>query len=145
MRTVNNIMKQKGGGIFSIDPGDTVYDAIAMMAEKEVGALLVMQEDHPVGIISERDYTRKVILKDKSSKQTRVADIMTSKVIWATSSHHIDECVNLMKANHIRHLPVIDDGVVTGMLSLRDLFSAIIDEQASTIENLEHYVRGEVP
>ena len=145
MRTVNSIMKQKGGGIFSIDPGDTVYDAIAMMAEKEVGALLVMQEDHPVGIISERDYTRKVILKDKSSKQTRVADIMTSKVIWATSSHHIDECVNLMKAHHIRHLPVIDDGVVTGMLSLRDLFSAIIDEQASTIENLEHYVRGEVP
>ena len=145
MRTVNSIMKQKGGGIFSIDPGDTVYDAIAMMAEKEVGALLVTQEDHPVGIISERDYTRKVILKDKSSKQTRVADIMTSKVIWATSSHHIDECVNLMKAHHIRHLPVIDDGVVTGMLSLRDLFSAIIDEQASTIENLEHYVRGEVP
>ena len=145
MRTVNSIMKQKGGGIFSIDPGDTVYEAIAMMAEKEVGALLVTQEDHPVGIISERDYTRKVILKDKSSKQTRVADIMTSKVIWATSSHHIDECVNLMKAHHIRHLPVIDDGVVTGMLSLRDLFSAIIDEQASTIENLEHYVRGEVP
>ena len=145
MRTVRNILKAKGGGIYSIDPVDTVYDAIAMMAEKEVGALLVMQEGQPVGIISERDYTRKVILKDKSSKQTRVSEIMTSNVISATSRHHIDECVALMKNHHIRHLPVIDQGVVTGMLSLRDLFSAIIDEQASTIENLEHYVRGELP
>lgn len=145
MRTVNNILKQKGGGIYSVGPEATVYDAIAMMAEKEVGALLVMEDGQPAGIISERDYTRKVILKDKSSKQTRVAEIMTSNIISATSSHHIDECVNLMKEHHIRHLPVIDDGAVTGMLSLRDLFSAIIDEQASTIENLEHYVRGEVP
>ncbi len=145
MRKVHNILKQKGGGIYSIDPVDTVFDAIAMMADKEIGALLVMQGGHPVGIISERDYTRKVILKDKSSKQTRVSEIMTSQVVSATSQHRIDECVALMKQHHIRHLPVIDEGVVTGMLSLRDLFSAIIDEQASTIENLEHYVRGEVP
>ena len=145
MRTVRNILKAKGGSIYSVDPVDTVYEAIARMAEKEVGALLVMQEGHPVGIISERDYTRKVILRDKSSKRTRVSEIMTTEVISTTSSHHIDECVALMKRHHIRHLPVIDEGVVTGMLSLRDLFSAIIDEQASTIENLEHYVRGEVP
>ena len=144
MRTVRNILKAKGGGIYSIDPVETVFEAIAMMAEKEVGALLVMQEGHPVGIISERDYTRKVILKDKSSKQTRVSEIMTPDVIFATSRHHIDECVALMQEHHIRHLPVMDEGMVTGMLSLRDLFSAIIDEQASTIENLEHYVRGEV-
>ena len=145
MRTVRNILNAKGESIYSIESVDTVYEAIATMADKEVGALLVMQEGHPVGIISERDYTRKVILKDKSSKQTRVSEIMTSNVISATSSHHIDDCVALMKEHHIRHLPVIDEGVVTGMLSLRDLFSAIIDEQASTIENLEHYVRGEVP
>ncbi|MCY4429619.1 MAG: CBS domain-containing protein [Rhodospirillales bacterium] len=145
MRTVRNILKAKRGGIYSIDPADTVFEAIAMMAEKEIGALLVMQEGQPVGIISERDYTRKVILKDKSSKQTRVSEIMTTDVISTTSGQQIDECVNLMKQHHIRHLPVIDDGAVTGMLSLRDLFSAIIDEQASTIENLEHYVRGEVP
>ena len=144
MRTVRNILKAKGGGIYSIDPLDTVYEAIAMMAEKEVGALLVMREGNPVGIISERDYTRKVILKDKSSKETRVSEIMTTEVVSTTSRQHIDECVSLMKEHHIRHLPVIDDGEVTGMLSLRDLFSAIIDEQASTIENLEHYVRGEV-
>ena len=145
MRTVRNILKAKRGGIYSIDPADTVFEAIAMMAEKEIGALLVMQQGQPVGIISERDYTRKVILKDKSSKQTRVSEIMTTDVISTTSGQQIDECVNLMKQHHIRHLPVIDDGAVTGMLSLRDLFSAIIDEQASTIENLEHYVRGEVP
>ncbi len=145
MRTVRNILKSKGEVIYSIDPVETVYEAIARMAEKEVGALLVMEEGRPVGIISERDYTRKVILKDKSSKETRVAEIMTSKLITATSSHHIDECVALMKEHHIRHLPVMDEGAVTGMLSLRDLFSAIIDEQANTIENLEHYVRGEVP
>jgi len=144
MRTVRNILKAKGGGIYSIDPSETVYAAIAKMAEKEVGALLAMRDGHPVGIISERDYTRKVILKDKSSKQTRVSEIMTTSVITTTSAHHIDECIALMDEHHIRHLPVVDDGAVTGMLSLRDLFSAIISEQASTIENLEHYVRGEV-
>ncbi len=144
MQTVRNILKAKGGGIFSIDPADTVYTAIATMAEKEVGALLVMQGGQSVGIISERDYTRKVILEDKSSRHTQVSEIMTADVVFATSSHHIDECVALMQKHHIRHLPVMDEGVVTGMLSLRDLFSAIIDEQASTIENLQHYVRGEV-
>ena len=145
MSTVNSILKSKGGDIYSIDPDDTVYDAIALMAEKEVGALLVMRAGQPAGIISERDYTRKVILKDKSSKQARVSEIMTSKVISTTSGNSVQACVGLMKEHHIRHLPVIDDGAVTGMLSLRDLFSAIIDEQATTIENLEHYVRGEVP
>ncbi len=145
MSTVQSILKSKGGGIFSVNPEDTVYNAIAMMAEKEVGALLVMHEGHPVGIISERDYTRKVILKDKSSKQALVSEIMTSSVISATSEHSVQACVGLMKEHHIRHLPIIDGDAVTGMLSLRDLFSAIIDEQATTIENLEHYVRGEVP
>lgn len=144
MRTVQSILKRKGGAIYSIDPSATVFEAIATMAEKEVGALLVMQEGRLAGIISERDYTRKVILKDKSSKATRVSEIMTSGVVSAGSGQHIDECVALMKEYHIRHLPVVDDGAVTGMLSLRDLFSAIIDEQAHTIEDLEHYVRGEV-
>ncbi len=114
------------------------------MAEKEIGALLVMQEAHPVGIISERDYTRKVILKDKSSKATRVSEIMTSELVSVDSHAHIDDCIALMNEHHIRHLPVIDEGVVVGMLSARDLFSAIINEQAHTIEHLEHYVRGEV-
>ena len=145
MQLVHNILKHKGGHIFSVAPDETVYNAIDKMAEKEVGALLVMDSGQPAGIISERDYTRKVILKDKSSKQTQVSEIMTTKLISVASSMHIDECVALMKRHHIRHLPVIDDSVVVGVLSLRDLFSAIIDEQADTIEHLEHYVRGEVP
>ena len=144
MQLVQNILKQKTGGIFSIAPSDTVYDAIAMMAEKEVGALLVVDAGRTAGIISERDYTRKVILKDKSSKQAQVQEIMTTEVVSVTPEMHIDECVALMKKHHIRHLPVSENGVITGMLSLRDLFSAIIDEQADTIEHLEHYVRGEV-
>ncbi|MYG14346.1 MAG: CBS domain-containing protein [Gammaproteobacteria bacterium] len=144
MQLVQNILKQKTGGIFSVAPSDTVYDAIAMMAEREVGALLVVDAGRTAGIISERDYTRKVILKDKSSKQAQVREIMTTEVVSVTPEMHIDECVALMKKHHIRHLPVSENGVITGMLSLRDLFSAIIDEQADTIEHLEHYVRGEV-
>ena len=144
MQLVQNILKQKTGGIFSVAPSDAVYDAIAMMAEKEVGALLVVDAGRTAGIISERDYTRKVILKDKSSKQAQVQEIMTTEVVSVTPEMHIDECVALMKKHHIRHLPVSENGVITGMLSLRDLFSAIIDEQADTIEHLEHYVRGEV-
>lgn len=144
MQLAQNILKQKTGGIFSVAPTDTVYDAIAMMAEKEVGALLVVDAGRTAGIISERDYTRKVILKDKSSKQAQVQEIMTTEVVSVTPEMHIDECVALMKKHHIRHLPVSENGVITGMLSLRDLFSAIIDEQADTIEHLEHYVRGEV-
>ena len=144
MQLVQNILKQKTGGVFSVAPSDTVYDAIAMMAEKEVGALLVVDAGRTAGIISERDYTRKVILKDKSSKQALVREIMTTDVVSVTPEMHIDECVALMKKHHIRHLPVAEGGVITNMLSLRDLFSAIIDEQADTIEHLEHYVRGEV-
>ena len=141
---VHKILTHKGDHIYSVDPIETVYNAIVIMAEHEIGALLVMQEAHPVGIISERDYTRKVILKDKSSKVTRVSEIMTSTLVTVDSHTHIDDCIALMNEHHIRHLPVIDEGVVVGMLSARDLFSAIISEQAHTIEHLEHYVRGEV-
>ena len=144
MHTVHKILKHKGDQIYRVDPTETVYNAIALMADKEIGALLVMQDANPLGIISERDYTRKVILKDKSSKATRVSEIMTSELVSVDSHAHIDDCIALMNEHHIRHLPVIDDGVVVGMLSARDLFSAIINEQAHTIEHLEHYVRGEV-
>ena len=144
MRTVSDLISHKGNEVWSASPIDTVFDAIAAMAEHEIGALLVMLDDDVVGIISERDYTRKVILQDRSSKLTRVSEIMTSEVIRVTPEDHINDCVSLMKSHHIRHLPVMKDGVVLGMLSLRDLFSEIIDEQAHTIEHLEHYIRGEV-
>jgi CBS domain-containing protein len=128
----------------SVEPLETVYNAIVMMAEHEIGALIVMQEDHPVGVVSERDYTRKVILRDRSSRQTRVSEIMTCDLITVGADDHVDDCVALMKKHHIRHLPVMEEGRVLGVLSLRDLFSAIIDQQQNTIEHLEHYVRGEV-
>ena len=144
MQRVRDILEHKGNQIFGIGPDATVFNAIAIMAEKEIGALLVMQSGQPVGIISERDYTRNVILKDKSSKNTRVEDIMTNDLITVSTQEHVDECITLMQNHHIRHLPVVEKEEVVGMLSLRDLFSAVIDEQAHTIEHLEHYVRGEV-
>ena len=144
MQRVSEILRRKGSNVYSISPEDTVFDAIALMADREVGALMVMENQQAVGIISERDYTRNVILKNKSSKDTHVSDIMTSELITVTSHEHVDECVALMKEHHIRHLPVSDEGRLAGVLSLRDLFSAIIDEQAHAIEDLEHYVRGEV-
>ncbi|MCZ6868613.1 MAG: CBS domain-containing protein [Pseudomonadales bacterium] len=143
MKNVHDVLKRKGDDIWSIRPVDTVFDAISMMADREVGALLVMIDGQLVGIISERDYARKVILQDKNSKQTRVSEIMTRNVITVTSEDHIEDCVVLMKQHHIRHLPVIDAGIVAGVVSLRDLFTTIIDEQAFTIEQLEHYIRGE--
>jgi signal-transduction protein with cAMP-binding, CBS, and nucleotidyltransferase domain len=144
MKLVHELLQHKGNHIWSVEPEAWVYDAIEMMAEREVGALLVMQGAKVVGIVSERDYARKVILKDKSSKETRVSEIMSREVLHVDQHHHVNECVQIMKDNHIRHLPVIEDGVVIGMLSLRDLFSTIIDDQASTIDQLQHYIRGEV-
>ena len=144
MQRVRDILDQKGRQIYGIQGDATVYRAITVMAEKEVGALLVMNDSRPEGIISERDYTRNVILKDRSSRETRVDEIMTSDLVTVTLDEPVEDCVALMKRHHIRHLPVMEDEHVVGVLSLRDLFSAIIDEQAHTIEHLEHYVRGEV-
>ena len=143
MKTVRYVLQHKVDYFFSIGPIETVYEAIAMMADRHVGALPVMLDGQMVGIVSERDYARKVILEDKSSKQTRVSEIMTRDVISVTPHHHVDDCVGLMTKHHIRHLPVIEEGVVVGMLSTRDLFSEIIDEQAFTIDQLQHYIRGQ--
>ena len=144
MQTVRALLKAKGptaGHVYSVSPLETVFDAIRLMADREIGALLVMQEGHPVGIVSERDYTRKVILRDRVSRQTRVSEIMTCDIITVAPDDHLDHCVALMRRHHIRHLPVMEEGKVLGVLSLRDLFAAIIDEQQHTIEHLEHYVR----
>ena len=143
MKTAGDVLAHKGAHVWSIKPIESVFDAIQIMADKEIGALLVMIDDDLVGIVSERDYARKVILKDKASHQIPVSLIMTAKIISVTSNDTVDHCVRLMKDNHIRHLPVVDVGVVVGMLSLRDLFSSIIEEQASTIDQLEHYIRGD--
>ncbi len=144
MKTVSDVLSRKDNRIWTIHPEDTVFDAIRMMADHEIGALPVMVDDEMRGIISERDYARKVILKDKASKSTSVADIMTSRVITAEPQERVEDCISKMQSNHIRHLPVVEDERVVGILSLRDLFVALLEDQASTIDQMEHYIRGDV-
>lgn len=142
MTTVAHLLDSKGKDIWSISPGGSVFDAIEAMAEKGVGALLVMENEQLVGIISERDYARKVILKGKSSKQTPVSDIMTKNVLIARPEQSVEECMAVMTEKRIRHLPVLDKHKVIGMISLGDLVKTIIAEQQFTIQQLEQYISG---
>jgi len=138
--TVNQLLNSKNDEIFSVTPGALVIDAIKMMDEKKVGALLVIENDKLAGIISERDYTRKVILKNRSSAKTKVSEIMTSNLKTADPSQSLDECMVIMSHSHIRHLPVVQDGQVIGILSIMDVVKNIISEQEFTIEQLQHYI-----
>jgi signal-transduction protein with cAMP-binding, CBS, and nucleotidyltransferase domain len=138
--TVNQLLNSKNDEIFSVTPGTLVIDAIKMMDEKEVGALLVIKNDKLAGIISERDYTRKVILKNRSSAKTKVSEIMTSSLKTVDPSQSLDECMVIMSHSHIRHLPIVQDGQVIGILSIMDVVKNIISEQEFTIEQLQHYI-----
>jgi CBS domain-containing protein len=140
MRNARHLLEGKGDDIFAIAPEDSVLDAIRLMAEKHVGALLVMQGGSLVGIVSERDYARKVILKDRSSRETAVRDIMSSPVITVTPSASLDECMRTVTDHRVRHLPVVDGAAVQGVLSIGDLVKAVIDEQAREIEQLQSYI-----
>lgn len=143
MLTVQQVLNQKQTNeIWHIKPDNTVYEAIQMMATKKVGALLVMKGVALKGIISERDYAREVILKGHSSTDTRVDDIMSSNVISVSSSESVEASLAVMTDNHIRHLPIIDGNMVIGVLSLGDLVKTIINDQQSTIQQLESYIRG---
>ena len=143
MHTVNQVLNQKEiKEVWHITADNTVYEAIQAMASKEVGALLVMKRLTLEGIISERDYAREVILKGRSSTDTRVAEIMTSNVISVPSSESVESSLALMTKNHIRHLPVVDENKVVGVLSIGDLVKVIISDQQSTIKELESYIRG---
>lgn len=142
MKTIKEIMGDKGQDIWSVGPGANVYEAIELMAEKGVGALMVIEGGRPVGIISERDYARKVILQGRSSKATPVRDIMTSRIIHTSPDRSVEECMALMTTNKIRHLPVLDEEQLVGMVSIGDLVKATISEQKSTIEYLERYING---
>ncbi len=140
MKTVGELIKSKGSNVLSTTPDSSVYDAIVKMAHHEIGALLVMEGDKVAGIFSERDYARKIILQDKSSKTTQVSEIMTSNVNYAEPDHSIEQCMSLMTQKRFRHLPVMDGDTVVGMLSIGDLVKEIISEQQSTIEMLNTYI-----
>ncbi len=141
MKTVEQILDGKGSDVWSITPDASVLEAIKLMAEKEVGALLVMTGEKPVGIVSERDYARKVILKGRS-QETSIQDIMTTHVVYVSPDQSIEECMALMTAKHIRHLPVMDGEQLRGMLSIGDLVKAVIAEQKLVIKELERYISG---
>ena len=142
MKTVEQILDAKGSDVWSITPEATVLEAIKLMAEKEVGALLVMTGEKPVGIVSERDYARKVILKGRSSKKTSIQDIMTTHVVYASPDQSIEQCMALMTEKRIRHLPIMDGERLRGMLSIGDLVKAVIAEQKLVISELERYISG---
>ena len=142
MHTIQQILDEKGRDVWSIAPSASVFEAIELMADKGVGALLVLEGAKLAGVISERDYARKVILKGRSSRETKVEDIMTAKVITTDGHQTVDDCLGVMSERHIRHLPVVEGGKVTGMLSIGDLVKAKIEDQAKQIESLESYISG---
>jgi CBS domain-containing protein len=142
MHTVQQILNQKNvSEIWSIAPDATVFEAIQMMADRQVGALLVMENQTLKGIISERDYAREVILKGRASRDTLVGQIMSSPVITVSPAHSVNESLSLMTDNHIRHLPVLDGDSVQGVISIGDLVKDVISDQQATIEQLENYIR----
>lgn len=142
MKTATQLLADKSSVVWSLAPDSSVFDAIKLMAEKEIGALLVIKDRLLVGIISERDYARKVILQGKSSRGTPISEIMSSDVVTVTPGATIEHCMSVMTENKIRHLPVMDHGVVIGVLSIGDLVKAIIAEQSDTIAHLEEYIRS---
>jgi CBS domain-containing protein len=143
MKTVTDLLKAKPARLVAVKPEDTVLDAIKVLAAQDVGAAVVMVGDRMAGIFSERDYTRKVILQGRSSSTTRVEEIMTANVVCVTPRTRTRECMGLMTEKNIRHLPVVDEGRVVGIISIRDIVSDIIADQDFTIEQLEHYISGQ--
>jgi len=142
MTTVRHLLDRKGRALFSIEPEDPVLEAIRMMADHHVGALLVMRGTELAGILSERDYARKVVLLGRSSAETPVWQIMTSPVMTVSPDNSVQDCMRLMTERRIRHLPVIEGGRVVGMISIGDLVKAVIEEQQQTIEQLETYIHS---
>jgi CBS domain-containing protein len=142
MKTVRDILKVKGSDVWSVEPDATVFDALQRMAEKEVGALVVMEGTQVVGLISERDYARKIILHGRASPTTLVKEIMTSQVVYTHLEQSVEECMALVTEKRIRHLPVMTEGKLVGVVSIGDLVKSIISDQQFIIEQLVRYISG---
>ena len=142
MTTIAQLLNTKGDQIWSVEPKATIFEALEIMSEKEIGALLVMEDGKLTGIFSERDYARKVILKGKSSKETQVGELMTKKVFYIDSQKTINDCMAMMTAKRIRHVPVIEDNQMVGIVTIGDVVNQIISEQEVTINHLENYITG---
>ncbi len=142
MKQVRHLLDAKGRDVLSIAPDASVLDAIRLMAEKGVGALVVLQGDSLAGVVTERDYARKVILKGRSSRTTAVKDIMTADVVTTSSDRSVEECMNTVTEKRIRHLPVVDAGRLVGIISIGDLVKAVIADQQEAIEHLQQYING---
>lgn len=142
MKTVEQLLQRKGPETWFVSPDETVLDALKLMAEKNVGALLVIEQSRLVGIFSERDYARKVILHGKASKDTPVSEIMSTAVVCVGPKYTVEECMALMTDKRVRHLPVLDGGKLCGVISIGDVVKAIISEQEFIIEQLEQYITG---
>ncbi|MCL5030185.1 MAG: CBS domain-containing protein [Bacteroidetes bacterium] len=142
MKTVRTILQNKGKDIWHISPEASVYEALQLMAKKEIGAVLVIKDEIIVGIMSERDYARKVILKGKYSKEIMVKEIMSTKVIYVNTTLSVEECMALMINKRIRHLPVIENGKLVGIISIGDVVKAVIEDKEFLIEQLVHYITG---
>lgn len=145
VETVRSILKTKGNHVWSVDPDATVFEAIALMADRRIGALIVLSAGKLAGVISERDYARKVILKGHSSKETLVREIMTSSVVTVNPENTVAECMRIMTDHRVRHLPVLEGEIPAGVISIGDVVRAIISSQADTIRHLSGYITGEYP
>jgi len=140
--SISEILEHKGNAVWTVAPDSTVFEAIQLMSEKNVGALLVTERGRLIGIVSERDYTRKVALKGKTSKEMRVRDIISDKVVSVTPQYTVEECMRAMTENRVRHLPVLDGETLIGVVSIGDLVNWIISAQSTTIRQLETYISG---
>jgi CBS domain-containing protein len=143
MTTVKHVLDKKGHDVHFIHPGASVFDALRLMAEHNIGSLVVLEDDKLVGVITERHYAREIVLKGKTSQETLVRDIMSTKVICTRPDQSVQECMAVMTARAVRHLPVLEHGLLIGIVSIGDMVNSVIGDQKFIIEQLEHYIQGD--